>query len=135
MELLRQVLVTVLAIGSVISLAAMTGALYEFRTGRLVRYPFRRKVPATPEDIRKNALALVLNDLGTFLFNFIVVSGLLLQDGHVDPVLLVTYFAAEIVGMAAVSLSMFIAHHLRGEVRYMKRQKPASVPSVQARPR
>src|SRR5207302_10112381 len=101
MELLRQVLVTVLAIGSVISLAAMTGALYEFRTGRLVRYPFRRKVPATPEDIRKNALALVVNDLGTFLFNFIVVSGLLLQD----PVLLVTYFAAEIVGMAAVSLS------------------------------
>ena len=67
-----------------------------------------------------------------FLFNFIVVSGLLLQDGHVDPVLLVTYFAAEIVGMAAVSLSMFIAHHLRGEVRYMKRQKPASVPSAQA---
>jgi hypothetical protein len=132
MELLRQVLVTVLAIGAVISLAAMTGALYEFRTGRLVRYPFRRRVPATPEDIRKNALALVLNDLGTFLFNFIVVSGLLLQDAHVDPVLLVTYFAAEIVGIAAVFLSMFIAHHLRGEVRYMKRQKPASVPSAQA---
>src|SRR5437868_12276201 len=108
MEQLRQAVMVLLAISAVICLAAIASALYEFRTGRLVRYPFRRKVPATPEDIRKNALALVLNDLGTFLFNFIVVSGLLLQDGHVDPVLLVTYFAAEIVGMAAVSLSMFI---------------------------
>ena len=132
MELLRQVLVTVLAIGSVISLAAMTGALYEFRTGRLVRYPFRRKVPATPEDIRKNGLALVLDNLGTLLFDFIVISGVLLQEAFLDPVLGVSYFAASAAGIAAVFMAMFTAHRLRGEVRYMKRQKPASVPSAQA---
>ncbi len=130
MELLRQAVLTLLAVGAVISLAAMTGALYEFRTGRLVRYPFRRRVPSTPEDIRKNALALVLNDLGTLLFNFIVVSGLLLESVHVDPVLVVTYFAAGAAGIAAVFLSMFIAHHLRREVRFRERQKPLSVPSA-----
>ena len=120
-----------LAISAVICLGGIASALYEIRPGRLVRYPFRRRVPATPDDIRKNGLVLMLNDLGTLAFDFIVISVLLLQEALLDPVLGVSYFAASAAGIAAVFLAMFTAHHLRGEVRYMKRQKAASVPSAQ----
>jgi len=132
MEQLRQAVLALLAIAAVTSLAAIASALYEFRTGRLIRYPFRRKVPATAEDIRKNGLALVLTDLGALLVDFIVLSGLLLEGARFDPVLGVSYFAVGAAGFAAVFLSMFTALHLRSEVRYMKRQKGASVPSAQA---
>ena len=84
---LREAMLTLLAIGAVISLAAIASALHEFRTGRLVRYPFHRRVPATPEDIRKNGLALVLNDLGVLLADFIVLSGLLLEGARFDLLL------------------------------------------------
>ena len=132
MEKLLQILVALFAVGAMLSLARIASGLYEFRTGRLVRHPFRRKLPATPEDTRKNGLVHMLDDLGALLFNFIVVSSLLLQQARPDPVLTVGYIAAGAAGIAATFLSMFLAHHLRGEVRYVKRQKPASVPSAQA---
>src|SRR5207248_5480402 len=120
MEQLRQAVMVLLAIIAVICLAAIASASYEFRTGRLVRYPFRRRVPATPEDIRKNGLVLVLNDLGALLVDFIAVSGLLLEGARFDPVLGVSYLIAGAAGFAASFLSMFTSLHLRGEVRYVK---------------
>src|SRR5207247_3635622 len=132
MEQLRQVILALLAVAAVISLAGMAGALYEFRTGRLIRYLFRRKVPATPEDIRKNGLALVLNELGALLVDLIVLSGLLLEGTRFNPVLGVSYFTVGAAGFAASFLSFFTALHLRGEVRFRERQKAVSVPSAPA---
>ena len=126
MELLRQVLVTVLAIGSVISLAAMTGALYEFRTGRLVRYPFRRKVPATPEDIRKNALAGLLSDLAALLIDLMALLSLLPSEVGLTSTTAIVYWAAGGAGLLAAGLSMLTSVHIRGEVRYRERQRPSS---------
>src|SRR5205814_4105363 len=123
MEQLRQAVMVLLAISAVICLAAIASASYEFRTGRLVRYPFRRKVPATPEDIRKNGLALVLNELGALLVDLIVLSGLLLEGTRFNPVLGVSYFTVGAAGFAASFLSFFTALHLRGEVRFRERQK------------
>ena len=131
MEQLRQVILVLLAVGAVISLAVIASALYEFRTGRLVRYPFRRKLPATPEDVRKNGLALVLNDLGVLLVDLIALSGLLLEGARYDPVLGVSYLTTGAAGFAAAFLSMFTSLHLRGDVRYQERQKPR-MPSPQA---
>ena len=131
MEQLRQAVMVLLAISAVICLGAIASASYEFRTGRLVRYPFRRRVPATAEDIRKNGLALVLNDLGVLLVDFIVVSGVLLEGARFDPVLGVSYLVAGAAGFAASFLTMLASIHLRGDVRYVKRQKAASVPSAQ----
>ena len=131
MEQLRQAVMVLLAIGAVICLGGIASALYEIRTSRLVRYPFRRRVPATPEDIRKNGLVLVLNDLGALLVDFIAVSGLLLEGARFDPVLGVSYLIAGAAGFAASFLTMLASIQLRGDVRYVKRQKAASVPSAQ----
>src|SRR5438105_9822849 len=52
MEQLRQAVTVILAISAVIGLAGIAGRFYEIRTGRLVRYPFRRQVPARADAIR-----------------------------------------------------------------------------------
>jgi hypothetical protein len=64
------------------------------------------------------------------LLNLIALSGLLLEGARYDPVLGVSYLTTGAVGFAAAFLSMFTSLHLRGEVRYVKRQKPASVASA-----
>jgi hypothetical protein len=131
MEQLQHVLLVGLGIAALITLAALGSGLYEFRTGRLLRFPFRRWVPATPEDVRKNGLALVLNDLGTLLVDVIVLTGLLVHDVRFDSFVAIGYLAVGAAGFTASLLSMLTALHLRAEVHYQERGRPRPAPSAQ----
>ena len=131
MEQLQHGVLVLLAIGAVVSLAAIAAGFYEFRTGRLLRFPFRRKIPATPDDVRKNGLALVIDDLGALLMDLVVISILLLPDIRSDSFLAASYLAVGTAGCAAGLLSLFISRHIRGEVDYQERGRPRPAPSAQ----
>jgi hypothetical protein len=132
MEQLQHIALVALAIGALGSLAGLAIATYEFRTGRLLRIPLRRRIPATPDDVRMNGLALCLNDLGALLTQVIILSTLVLPDVRFDPFVAVSYFAVGAAGFTAVFLSMFISFQVRGQVHYRKRARADSVPSAGA---
>ena len=132
MEQLQHIALVALAIGALGSLAGLAVATYEFRTGRLLRIPFRRKIPATPDDVRMNGLALVLYDLGALLTQVIIFSTIVLPDVRFDPFVAVSYFAVGAAGFTAVFLSIYISFQVRSEVHYRKRARVDSVPSAGA---
>jgi hypothetical protein len=131
MEQLQHVVLVIVAIGAFLTLAALAAGFYEFTTGRLLRFPFRRKIPATPDDVRKNGLALVIDDLGTLLMDLVVISILLLPDIRSDPFVAAGYLAVGTAGCAGGLLSLFISRHIRGEVHYQERGRPRPAPSAQ----
>ena len=131
MEELQHVTFVLLAIGALVSLAGLAAGLYEYRTGGLVRIPFRRKVPATADDVRKNGLALALNDLGVLLTDAIVLSVLLLYHARFGPFEAIGYFAVGAAGFTAVFLTSFTALRMRTDIRYEERTRPDSAPSTQ----
>jgi uncharacterized membrane protein len=133
MEELQHVALVLLAIGALVSVTALAAGSYEFRTGRVFRFPYRhrRKVPATSEDVRKNGLALVINDLGALLMNMVFLLTLLLYDVRSDSFIAISYFALGAAGFTAGFLCLFISRHIRGEVHYQERGKPRPAPSAQ----
>ena len=131
MEQLRHVVLVLLTIGAFITLTGLVAGLYEFRTGRIIRIPFRRKVPATPEDVRKNGLALVLNDLGVLLTDMIILSVVLLYDVPFDPFVEIAYVALGLPGLSASFIAGFTALHIRSEVHFVQRRRAGSFPSAQ----
>jgi hypothetical protein len=131
MEQLQHAVLVLLAISALVTVAALAVGFYEFRTGRLVRIPSRRKIPATPDDIRRNGLALVLNDLGVLLTDTIVLSSFLLHDVRFDPLLAVSSIAVGAAGFTAALLSILTSLRIRGEIHYLERSLPGSLPSAQ----
>ena len=77
MEQYRQLVLVLLAIAAVLTLAAAAASFYEITTGRLVPLAIRWRIPATPEDIRKNALAGLLSDLAVLLIDLMAILSLL----------------------------------------------------------
>jgi hypothetical protein len=132
MERLQHVVLVLLAIGAFMSLTGLAGGLYEFRKGRILRVPFRRKVPATPDDVRKNGLALMLNDLGVLLTDLVVLSVILLHDVPFDPYAAIAYFAVGSAGLSASFIAGFTALHIRSDVHFVQRRRAGSVPSAQS---
>jgi hypothetical protein len=121
-----------LAVGALASAVALGVGFYEFRTGRLLRTPFRRKVPSTPEDVRKNGVALVLNELGALLTDAIILSMLLASyEARPDAFAALSYLAVGGAGFTAVFFSIFTSLKIRGEVHYQERSRAASFPSAQ----
>jgi hypothetical protein len=135
-EELRQITLILLAIGAVIDLAAVAGALYEFRTGRLIlpRNPLRRRAPATPEDVRKNGLAFVLNDLSVLPVDLEILPALMLPQVPVRPAVAIAYLIVGLAGISAALLLTLISLQIRQEVRYLPRHKAAAV-TVDPQPR
>jgi hypothetical protein len=127
MEQLQHIALVALSIGALGAVAT-----YEFRTGRLLRIPFRRRIPATPDDVRMNGLALFLNDLGALLTQMIILSTLLLPKVRFDSFVAVSYLVVGAAGFTAAFLSMFISFQVRAEVHYRRRARADSVPSAGA---
>jgi hypothetical protein len=129
MEELQHVALVLLAIGGLVSVAGLAAASFEYRTGRIIRLPFRRKVPATPDDVRKNGLALLLNDLGVLLIDLIGLSLFLPQGVPFDPFVAIAYFALGLAGFTASFIAAFTALHIRGEVHFVQRRRAGSLPA------
>ena len=125
MEQYRQLVLVLLAIAAVLTLAAIAASFYEIRTGRLVPLAIRWRIPATPEDIRKNALAGLLSDLAALLIDLMALLSLLPSEVGLTSTTAIVYWAAGGAGLIAAGLSMLTSVHIRGEVRYRERQRPA----------
>jgi hypothetical protein len=132
MEQLRHVVLVLLTIGAFITLTGLVAGLYEFRTGRILRILFRRKVPATPEDVRKNGLALVLNDLGVLLTDLIILSVVLVYDVPFDPFVEIASVALGLAGFSASFIAAFTALNIKSEVHFVQRRRGGSVPTAQS---
>jgi hypothetical protein len=126
MEQYRQLVLVLLAIAAVVTLAAVAASFYEIRTGRLVPFAIRWRIPATPEDIRKNALASLLSDLASLLVELTLLLSLLPSELGLNSSTAIVYWAAGGAGLIAAALSTLTSVHIRGEVRYRERQRPSS---------
>ncbi len=126
MEQYRQLALVLLATAAVVTLAAVAASFYEIRTGRLVPIAIRWRVPATPDDIRKNALAGLLSDLAALLIDLTLLLSLLPSEVGLTSTTAIVYWAAGGTGLLAAALSTLTSVHLRGEVRYRERQSPSS---------
>jgi len=89
----RRVALILIAIGAVIAVAGLAIGLHGVATGRLANrwvvslYRSFGRVPATPEDIRRNGFALVLNDFAVLLIDVELLAGLLLPGSRFDRTL------------------------------------------------
>src|SRR5438132_12133469 len=123
MEQYRQLVLVLLAIAAVATLAAVAFSFYEIRTGRLVPLAIRWRIPATPEDIRKNALAGLLSNLAALLIDLMALLSLLPSEVGLTSTTAIVYWAAGGTGLLAAGLSVLTSGHLRGEVRYCERER------------
>ena len=125
MEQYRQLVLVLLAIAAVLTLAVIAASFYEIRTGRLVPLPIRWRIPATQEDIRKNAVAGLLGDLASLLMELTLLLSLLPRELGLSSSTAIVYWTAGGAGLIAAGLSTLTSVHIRGEVRYRQRQRPS----------
>jgi len=129
MEQLREVTLILLGIGAVLSLAGLAAGLYEVTTARLAfrAVPFRRRVPATPADIQRNGLTLVLNEVAALLLELLVLGAFLLAGHRFDRALAVSYAVVSLAGFAATFLLALASRQIRRSVQYLARHTPSAI--------
>jgi|SRR5919204_1703878 hypothetical protein len=133
MEQLQTALLILITLGAVADVLSLAAGLNEFRTGRLsfLHAPFRRRVPVTAEDVRKNGLAVVLNAVGALLVSLLVISALFLDRLAVDPIWAAGYLIVGLAAFLATFLLSYAAFHIRSQVRFGTRGARNSIQSVQ----
>lgn len=129
MDQLREVVLVLLGIGAVLSVAGLAAGLYEVTTARLAfrAVPFRWRVPATPADVHRHGLVIVLNNVTVLLVNLLVLGAILLEGHRFDRALAFSYAAVSFAGFAASFLLAFASLQIGRGVRYLASQTSSSI--------
>ena len=129
MDQLREVVLILLGIGAVLGVVGLAAGLYEVTTARLAfrAVPFRWRIPATPADIQRHGLAIVLNNVTALLVDLLVLGAILLEGHRFDRALAVSYAVVSLAGFASIFLLAFASLQIGRGVRYLARQTPSSI--------
>jgi len=140
MDQLREVILILVAVGAVLSVTGLALGLYQVRAGRLtmrwlafLQSPLR-KVPATPEDTRRNGWSVALNGLAVLLLDVMILAGLLLPSARRDAALAISYGVVSLAGFAAVFMAILTAARIRRDVHYLPRKTAALMSSAPGPP-
>jgi hypothetical protein len=128
---LAAVWVSVLA--GLLGLVSVSAGLFSVVTGR-DHWPvplrrLRRRIPASPEDQRRNGMALVLNSAGVLIIVMgISIDNFSLHDHSIGEPLNTLRFVITLLGMAGAIACVICAFSVSLTIKYSYRNVPAEAP-------